>query len=277
MTEPLSKIEPLIEDIKALQIGDYLKSTEFKRYLVQENFDESWRNAYNQAKDERRYITSFLDHDYFDSISALVIILNFLFINNKQHFYHFVHDLLWGYIQWSKQDINIQIIVKDLELLKPPKEIIEKILLIDQYYSSSVPQTIVPFSILNAEKLDSLLKEMDSTIRNQQYNLTLTYAYSCLEGLFKTYVIEKIPTEVNVDQLNQLSHIVRDHIKKSFDDQNIKYPEPMLTLITTITFAISNARNSFSDAHFDANSEKWLAEFARDCVNTIGRLILKFI
>ncbi len=36
-------------------------------------------------------------------------------------------------------------------------------------------------------------------------------------------------------------------------------------------------KSYFSDSHFDGESDKWLAEFARDCVNSIGRLILKFI
>lgn len=57
----------------------------------------------------------------------------------------------------------------------------------------------------------------------------------------------------------------------------VNYPEQVLNLITTMTNAISKARNSFSDSHFDGESDKWLGEFARDCVNSIGRLIIKFI
>ena len=51
----------------------------------------------------------------------------------------------------------------------------------------------------------------------------------------------------------------------------------MLTLISTITSAISNARNSHSTSHFDADSYDWLAIYTRDCVNTIGRLVMRFI
>lgn len=51
----------------------------------------------------------------------------------------------------------------------------------------------------------------------------------------------------------------------------------MINLISTIASAVSNARNQFSASHFDKESDKWLAEFARDCVNSNGRLIIKFV
>jgi len=54
-------------------------------------------------------------------------------------------------------------------------------------------------------------------------------------------------------------------------------PEQILTLTATITNAVGNARNGYSVSHFDGKAEKWLAEFARDCANSVARMILPFI
>jgi HEPN domain-containing protein len=154
---------------------------------------------------------------------------------------------------------------------------LENIFKLGCYYSNPVPKSRIPDSIWNAEKLDSVLNKMDLSIKNGEYNLTITYAYSCLEGLYKAFLIERIPEKMHIDKLNQLSKAVRDYLIDYFVKENISYPEQIINLIPTITNAISQARNSFSDSHFDGESEKWLAEFTRDCVNSIGRLIIKFI
>lgn len=118
---------------------------------------------------------------------------------------------------------------------------------------------------------------MDLSIKSTEFNLTLTYAYSCLEGLYKAFINEKIPEKSGLTDLNQMSKAVKDYLKDHFEKNDTRYPEHMVNLISTITFAISNARNSFSESHFDEKSDKWLAEFSRDCVNSIGRLIINFI
>ena len=34
---------------------------------------------------------------------------------------------------------------------------------------------------------------MDSSIKRKEYNMTVTYAYYCLEGLYKAFISEKVP------------------------------------------------------------------------------------
>ncbi len=277
MTEPIPKLEPLVNDLKNLSLGDFLKSNDYKRYIVKVGLEESWRNAFNHVKQNRGYFAVDLDHDYFDSIDAMVLILNHLFTKSRVNFYHYVHDILLTYTEWKKEDLKVKNIVNDLELLSPPREIIDKIEYLSNIYSKPVPKTEIPEHIWNADKLDVVIKKMDSSIQNHEYNLTVTYAYSCLEGLFKAYIKELIPEKLETDKLNQLAKTVRDDIINRFENEKQSYPAQMINLIPTITNAISNARNSFSDSHFDGESEKWLAEFAKDCVNSIGRLILKLI
>lgn len=44
-----------------------------------------------------------------------------------------------------------------------------------------------------------------------------------------------------------------------------------------LTNAIANSRNGFSEPHFGDDSQRWLALFARDLTNSIGRFMLNFI
>lgn len=73
-----------------------------------------------------------------------------------------------------------------------------------------------------------------------------------------------------------MSKLVRDDI-----DQRLKfkgpYPTQMIVCISTLTNVIANSRNSFSESHFDQDANKWIANFARDLLNSVARLILHFI
>ncbi|MBL7967569.1 MAG: hypothetical protein JNK09_11260 [Prolixibacteraceae bacterium] len=277
LTESLPKLEPLISDLKELRIGDFLKSIEFKRYCISIGIEETWRNKLRMVETNRLYFSTGLDHESVDSIEVLVSILNQLYRVNELTFFDFVYEFLTKYTEWAKEDIDIKEITIDLNLLSAPSDIIEKIKKLENFYSSPVPKSEIPDSVWSAEKLETVLNKMDLSIDKKEYNLTLTYAYSCLEGLFKSFIKSKIPEKSDVDKINQLAIIVRDYLKDNIRKEKIEYPDQMLNLIPTITNAISNARNSFSDSHFDGESEQWLAEFARDCVNSIGRLIIKFI
>ena len=118
---------------------------------------------------------------------------------------------------------------------------------------------------------------MDISIVEKNYNQTLTFCYSCLEGLFKTYIQKNNLTEVETDKLNSLSKIVKENIKQKLEKRKEKHPEQILNLLTTIPSAISEARNHYSVSHFDKDASEWLAVFSRDSVNSIGRLVLKFV
>lgn len=277
MGEPLPKIEPLFKDLKKIGIGEYLKSNEFKRNCIKIEIDEFWRDVFKKVEINRTFYSVGMDHEKYDLEDTLAEVLNELYLNHGENFYYFISDLISSFLVWSKKEIKTADLVEDLELLNPPEEVINKLKNQNNLNSQSVPKSEIPENIWNSEKLDQSLEKMDESIRSSHYNLTLTYAYACLEGLFKGFVREKIPEKSQISDLSQLSKIVRDYLKEHFEKSDIKYPLPMINLISTITSAVSNARNQFSESHFDEESDKWLAEFARDCVNSIGRLTIKFV
>jgi hypothetical protein len=45
----------------------------------------------------------------------------------------------------------------------------------------------------------------------------------------------------------------------------------------TLTNAIANSRGGFSESHFNDDSQRWLALFARALTNSLGRQMLNFI
>lgn len=78
-----TKIQPLIEDVKRIIPGTYLKSTGYKRWLVERNLDEIWAQIYRQVKSNRNYIAMGLDHEAADSEGSLCYLLNIIFEQEK--------------------------------------------------------------------------------------------------------------------------------------------------------------------------------------------------
>jgi hypothetical protein len=277
MIEPLTKIEPLINDLKKLGIGYYLTSDEYKRYLIKVGIDVEWKNHYKSVKKNRGYYSLGMDHDYHDSIGTMIKFLNYYYEYQKESLYNYLYDLIVELKKWSDKEFegsDLNNLILDLEIIEFPNELLSEI---KHQKSFSVPKSEIPNEIRNSKKLDESIQKLNTSINNKEYNLTLTFSYSILEGLFKAFINKNIPEKTNVDKLNPQAKIVKKFIINQLKFKEEKFPLGTLNLITTITYAISEARNSHSESHFDNDSEKWLAEFSRDCVNTIGRLILNFI
>jgi hypothetical protein len=139
------------------------------------------------------------------------------------------------------------------------------------------PQAAIPQEIWNADRLIEYLEGMDNAITEENYEYTLTLAYTCLEGFYKSFIQEKIPTQIALTELNPMSVQIRNFIKGQLDANGIAYPDQVLTLISTVTNAVCNARNNFSDSHSGNRAEKWLAVYLRDNVNSIVKMLLNFI
>ena len=139
------------------------------------------------------------------------------------------------------------------------------------------PQAQIPLEVWNAERLRDYLEGLDEAIAKGSYEYTLTLAYTCLEGFYKAYIQAQIPTQVALNELVPMAVQIRNHIKTQLDANSIAYPEPVLVLLSTVTNAVCNARNNFSDSHSGNPAEKWLAVYVRDNVNAIVRMLLHFM
>jgi hypothetical protein len=140
----------------------------------------------------------------------------------------------------------------------------------------AVPTTVVPVDLWNSEKLNNSLKDIDHAIDAQQYNRATTLSYTCLEGLYKAYVRKHVPAQVGLTDLIQLCKAVKEDISRKLLAQG-PFPVEIVNAMPTLTNAIANSRNGFSESHFGGDSQRWLALFARDLTNSIGRLLLSFM
>lgn len=186
-------------------------------------------------------------------------------------------DFYWDVLQALPEQQKYQLFRLFVdELLPHAKDEVESIKAIVFGGGNAVPTTIVPVDLWNSEKLNNSLKDIDSAIDAQQYNRATALAYTCLEGLYKTYIRKYVPAHSDLTDLIQLCKVVKDDITTKLKSQGA-FPEQIVNAIPTLTNAVANSRNGFSEAHFAGDSQKWLALFARDLTNSIGRLLLHFL
>ncbi len=149
--------------------------------------------------------------------------------------------------------------------------------LIEPVNQLEVPQAEIPNNLWNADRLINYLERMDTAINDGNYELALTLAYTCLEGFYKSFIREKIPAQIDLNELTPMAVQIRNYLRNELDANNIEYPEQVIILISTVTNAVANARNNFSDSHSGNRAEKWVAIYIRDNVNSIVKMILNFI
>lgn len=140
----------------------------------------------------------------------------------------------------------------------------------------AVPTAVVPVDLWNSEKLNNSLKDIDHAIDAHHYNRATTLSYTCLEGLYKGYVRKHVPAQAAVTDLLPLCKVVKEDISRKLQAQG-PFPVEIVNAMPTLTNAIANSRNGFSESHFGDDSQRWLALFARDLTNSIGRLLLNFM
>jgi hypothetical protein len=186
-------------------------------------------------------------------------------------------DYYWDTLQELSEQHKYQIFRLFIDELEPhARDEIDAIRAIVFGGSHAVPAIVVPTDLWNSEKLNNSLRDIDSAIDSQQYNRATTLAYTCLEGLYKTYIHKHVPARSELTDLIQLCRVVKDDITEKLKSQG-DFPEQIVNAIPTLTNAVANSRNGFSEAHFAGDSQKWLALFARDLTNSIGRLMLHFL
>jgi hypothetical protein len=243
----------------------------------------NWITAYN-----RLFKIINTEGDYYYSGPALIQIAQqvndgipgynqFIKTKNQQGKSTSRKDFYWDIINSLEDSQKYRLFRIFIEALEPfVKDEIEGVRAIVFGGGSAVPATVIPQKIWSSEKLNLSLKDIDKAIDAQQFSRAVTLAYTCLEGLYKAYVRENIPSQIHTTSLIPLSKLVKNDISEKLKEKG-SFPEEIVNSIPTITNAVANSRNSFSESHFAKDANKWLAIFARDLTNSIGRLLLHFV
>ena len=109
-----TKIQPLIEDVGRIVPDVFLKSTEFKRWLVERDLDKVWAKIYSQVESNRNFFAMGFDHEAADSKDAFNYLLNIYFEQRKDRFPDFLVDFLSFYVYQETAYIDVTDIKKDL-------------------------------------------------------------------------------------------------------------------------------------------------------------------
>jgi len=273
LDEPFLK--PLLHDLESLSIAEYLATNEFRKLMVKNKLHNAWEQFHQDALNMRVIYSFDTDMSSMDLEKTLSLLFNRCYNQSAKLFYEVATVIMEAFLNWKKDQLpDLEPLIDTLDTLDFPNEYVD---IIKGFQTVVVPAVVVPEVISDARQLEEFLNRMNKAITEQDHNLALTYAYSCLEGVFKAYLKARLPKTVIPLELQKQGATVRDDIKERLKAKGIQYPEQILALTATISSAIGNARNGHSISHFDGQAEKWLAEFGRDCVIAVARMVLSFL
>jgi hypothetical protein len=120
------KIKPLVANLLRVNIGRYLKTSNFKHLSIEHNFDNLWESARKTVRNSRNVIMLDLDSSI-DCEEAFQYILNLLFPSNKKGFFKILEVTLIDFIIWDKEKTEMEKLFENLENLEIPSDQIQRI------------------------------------------------------------------------------------------------------------------------------------------------------
>ena len=109
-----TKIQPLVEDLGNILPGVFLKTTEFKRWLVERGLDEVWAQFLQYIKSNRSFFATGYDYESADAEDALGYLVNIIFEQKRANLPPFLQDILSFYADEKSEYIDATNIKKDL-------------------------------------------------------------------------------------------------------------------------------------------------------------------
>ncbi len=119
------EIKPLIANILRINIGQYLKTSNYEHLTLEHNFDEVWDAAKKEIRSRSNVVMIGFDPsgDYED---AMQLILDVLF-PQKENFFAFLEITLTGFIEWDKGKTNLAKVFQCLKDLEMPQDQIQRL------------------------------------------------------------------------------------------------------------------------------------------------------
>lgn len=133
------QIKPLVANLLRINIGRYLKTSDFNHLTLEHNFDRIWEQSKKAVSDSSNVVFIGFDPSG-DYEEAYQLILNALFQNRKEDFFNVLELTLVDFVRWDKAKTDISKIIENLEHLKMPSEQVQNI---KQAYSKNLMTTSV--------------------------------------------------------------------------------------------------------------------------------------
>jgi hypothetical protein len=138
---------------------------------------------------------------------------------------------------------------------------------------NNVPTAEIADDVWNADRLRRHLEEIDTAIRNQEYERSVTLSYTCLEGFYRAFANHNMSDNAEITEITDLARAIRNYLNQSEEN----FPEEVTRMICHIAYTINRTRNGFSESHFGEDAQPNLAGFMRDLVNSQIRMLLKYL
>jgi hypothetical protein len=115
-----SEIKPLIANLLRINIGSYLKTSDYNHLALEHNFDRLWESANKEIR--RRSSVVFLGFDNSGEYAeAFQLVLDTLWSQDKNGFYNLMEITLKDFIRWDKGKTDLSNILQNLEQLDMPQ------------------------------------------------------------------------------------------------------------------------------------------------------------
>ena len=121
-----SKLKPLIANLLRINIGSYLKTSDYDHLVLEHNFDQLWEWANEEIRSRSNVVIIGFD-DPGDYEDAFKLILDKLWSQNKKRFYNIMELTLTGFIHWDKGKTDLSKILQNLEKLNMPQSQLENL------------------------------------------------------------------------------------------------------------------------------------------------------
>jgi hypothetical protein len=114
------EIKPLIANLLRINIGSYLKTSDYSHLALEHNFDQLWDSAKKNIRNRSNVVFLGFDPsgDYED---AFQLLLDLLWTEGKNDFYLLLEMTLTDFIRWDKGKTDLTQVFENLEKLNMPK------------------------------------------------------------------------------------------------------------------------------------------------------------
>jgi hypothetical protein len=125
------QIKPLVANLLRINLGRYLKTSDFDHLMLEYDYDKLWEQARKVVRDSSNVVILGFDSSG-DYEEAYQLVLNALF-QNKKEFFDFLELTLSNFVQWDKGRTDISKVLINLESLGMPTERVQSL---KQVYSN---------------------------------------------------------------------------------------------------------------------------------------------
>ncbi|MRX45914.1 hypothetical protein [Pedobacter puniceum] len=120
------QIKPLVANLLRINIGRYLKTSDFNHLTLEHNFDNLWEQGKKAVRDSSNVVFIGFDPSG-DYEEAYQLILNALYKQDNKGFFNVLELTLTDFIRWDKGKTDLSKVVENLEQLKMPEDQIQSI------------------------------------------------------------------------------------------------------------------------------------------------------